>query len=259
MVTILNYLRICDNPRQDIPLAGVLLSPIVGCTDEELALLRTVYKDGLLYDSVTAFLQDDPEGLRNGVNPEQKLRLFLRAAYFVPKKRCTCRVHELITDILDVTGYGLTAKAMPDGLQRSANLGMLVEKAGEYEKTGFHGLFHFIRYIENLHKYEVELGEVIWPAQGVRAVTLMTIHKSKGLEFSIVFVSGLGKQFNLMDAKGSILVDEKFGIAADAVIPEESGVPSLKKKPTAARASRRKVKRRSCVCFMLRLPVRRRS
>lgn len=237
VVTVLNYLRVCDNPRQDIPLAGVLLSPIVGCTDEELALLRTVYKDGLLYDSVTAFLQDGsagPEEWRERLM--QKLRLFYAQLVSFRKKAVYLPVHELITDILDVTGYGLTAKAMPDGLQRAANLGMLVEKAGEYEKTGFHGLFHFIRYIENLHKYEVDYGEVNLSGAGDGAVTLMTIHKSKGLEFPIVFVSGLGKQFNLMDARDSILVDEEFGIAADAVFPERSlRVPSLKKKLTAAR------------------------
>jgi len=231
VVTMLNYLRILDNPRQDIPLLGVLRSPIVSCTDEELAVLRSEYGGGMLFDSVTAFLADEEE--RKGDPLYEKLysfaemmNAFRRRAAFVP-------VHQLIREILRDTGYGSILKAMPDGAQRSANLEMLSEKAMEYAKTSYHGLFHFVQYIENLHKYEVDYGEVNLSGAGDGAVRLMTIHKSKGLEFPVVFVSGLGKNFNYRDANEAILVDADLGIAPDAVIPERGiRVPLLKKRLT---------------------------
>ena len=241
VVTTLNYLRICDNPRQDIPLAGVLLSPIVSCTDEELAYLRSGYPKGLLYDSVQAFLD---EGRENAALPEGKKELFFKLSTFMDQlqifreRQAYTPVHQLIREILRDTGYGLIVKAMPDGAQRSANLSMLSEKAMEYENTSYHGLFHFIRYVENLHKYEVDYGEVNLSGAGDGAVQLMTIHKSKGLEFPVVFVSGLGKRFNMMDSNAQILVDSDMGIACDAVFPERGlKVPFLKKRLTRAHIS----------------------
>ena len=236
VVTMLNYLRICDNPRQDIPLAGVLLSPIVSCTDEELAYLRSTYKGNLLLDSVQAFL--DAAGKDDDLRDDkkelfEKLELFMGQLNVFRGRSAYTPVHQLIREILRDTGYGMIIKAMPDGEQRSANLSMLSEKAMDYEKTNYHGLFHFIRYIENLHKYEVDYGEVNLSGAGDGAVQLMTIHKSKGLEFPVVFVSGLGKRFNMTDANAQILVDSDMGIACDAVFPERGiRVPFLKKRLT---------------------------
>ena len=109
-------------------------------------------------------------------------------------------IHELITQILEETGYGGYASAMPGGVQRRANLEMLVEKAVEFEATSYRGLFNFIRYIEQLQKYEVDFGEVNIYGESADTVRIMSIHKSKGLEFPVVFLSGMGKSFNQMDS-----------------------------------------------------------
>ena len=126
-------------------------------------------------------------------------------------------IHELITQILDETGYGGYASAMPGGVQRRANLEMLVEKAVEFEATSYRGLFNFIRYIEQLQKYEVDFGEVNIYGESADTVRIMSIHKSKGLEFPVVFVSGLSKRFNMQDANQSLIVDMDLGVAVDYV------------------------------------------
>ena len=273
VVTLLDYLRICDNPRQDIPLAGVLRSPMVGCTNEELALLRLQQKEGLLYDCVVKLAeqgeQDDesrkadrtitvpevqmtdpslqmpkgeeadwiglPASENNGVNEQRphglhnadmlqvlrhKMRGFLDNLNDFRRRSSYTPVHELIHDILTKTGYEYYVRALPDGAQRGANLAMLSVMAREYEKTSYRGLFNFIRYIEKMQKYEIDFGEANRTDAGGGAVQIMTIHHSKGLEFPIVFVSGLGKQFNQMDSNAALLVHPELGIGVDAVLPD---------------------------------------
>lgn len=129
-------------------------------------------------------------------------------------------IHELITQILEETGYGGYASAMPGGVQRRANLEMLVEKAVEFEATSYRGLFNFIRYIEQLQKYEVDFGEVNIYGESADTVRIMSIHKSKGLEFPVVFLSGMGKSFNQMDSRAALVLHSRMGIGADAIDPE---------------------------------------
>ena len=137
-------------------------------------------------------------------------------------------VHQLILEVLARTGYGDHAKAMPNGEQRNANLNMLVEKAMEYEKTSYRGLFNFVRYIQKLQQYQVDYGEVNLSGTGESAVQIMTIHKSKGLEFPVVFAAGMGKRFNFRDMNASILIHPELGIGADAILPEKRIIaPSL--------------------------------
>lgn len=222
VVTVLNYLKICDNPLQDIPLAGVLRSPIVGCTAQEMAMIRRNEPEGLMYDSVCAYDEADELGekLKNFLNLLERIR---NMAVYTP-------VHQLILHILGVTGYGNYARAMPGGEQRYANLSMLVEKAMDYEKTSYRGLFNFVRYIEQLQKYEVDYGEVNLAGAGNKTVEIMTIHKSKGLEFPVVFVAGMGKQFNFQDMNASLLIHPELGLGADAILPEKRvTAPSLNK------------------------------
>lgn len=128
-----------------------------------------------------------------------------RRAVFTP-------VHTLIGEILRETGYGEYAAAMPAGRQRQANLDMLVEKAAAYETTSYHGVFNFIRYIEKLEKYKVDDGEVNISGEDDDTVRVMTIHASKGLEFPIVFIAGLGKQFNKRDQTGPVLLHAEMGV-----------------------------------------------
>ena len=121
--------------------------------------------------------------------------------------------------------------SLPSGEQRKANLEMLVEKAVSFESTSYKGLFHFIRYIEQLHKYDVDYGEASVLDEQSDTVRLMSIHKSKGLEFPIVFVSGMSKRFNTQDIKGSIVIHPEFGVGIDAVdVERRTKAPTLLKR-----------------------------
>ena len=150
----------------------------------------------------------------------RKLLEFLRDLEHVRDLAEFTPIHELIAYILQATGYGNYVRALPGGEQRSANLQMLIEKAMDYEKTSYRGLFNFVRYIENLQKHEVDFGEVNLSGAGDASVQIMTIHKSKGLEFPIVFLAGMGKQFNFSDIRAQLLIHPELGLGADAVFPD---------------------------------------
>ena len=220
VVTLLNYLRICDNPMQDIPLTGVLHSAIGGCSVQELAMLRSTCPDGMLYESLLAYREI--EGLEGDAAVlKVKIKQFLDLLEEMRDRAVYTPVHEMIQQILRKTGYGDYIKAVPGGIQRGANLQMLVEKAMDYEKTSYRGLFNFVRYIEKLQKYEVDFGEVNLADAGSGAVQIMTIHKSKGLEFPIVFVAGMGKQFNFQDINARFLIHPDMGFGVDVILPEK--------------------------------------
>lgn len=217
--TVLSYLQTLDNPLQDIPLAAVLRSAIGRFTDEELAKIRLAAKNEpnvSFYDCCRrymtgeAFLETPSDNLI-----VEKLYTFFDT-YENLRSRCAhTPVHQLIWELLDVTGYGEYAAALPAGQQRQANLNMLVEKAIAYESTSFRGLYHFVRYIENLQKYEVDYGEASLTGEAGDVVRIMSIHKSKGLEFPIVFVGGMGKAFNESDARSKVVMHPEWGIACD--------------------------------------------
>lgn len=124
-------------------------------------------------------------------------------------------IHELIHRMYLRTGYYDYVSAMPAGEARKANLDMLIEKASAYEKTSYKGLFHFIRYIERLKKYDTDFGEATAAGKSRQMVRIMSIHKSKGLEFPIVFLAGMGKAFNRQDVRGKLLIDADLGIGTD--------------------------------------------
>ena len=243
IVTILNYLKVCDNPLQDIPLMGVLRSPIVGCSSQELAELRIQYPKGMLYESIVEYVRAQEDAfagngdlsdtgeipVRCDIREDEKLRKlrgFLNLLERVREMAAYTPVHELILFVLKETGYGNYARALPGGEQRYANLSMLVEKAMDYEKTSYRGLFNFVRYIEQLQAYEVDYGEVNLAGAGNTAVEIMTIHKSKGLEFPVVFVAGMGKQFNFQYMNARLLLHPELGMGVDAVIPEKRIIAS---------------------------------
>lgn len=214
VVTVLNYLRICDNPRQDVPFAAVLHSPMGGCNAQELALLGN--HPGSLYERARDYAREGKDLVLR-----EKLAQFLALLRDVRGRVADTPIHQLLLYILKVTGYGNYAAALPPGDQRAANLQMLVEKAREYEDTSYRGLFHFVRYIENLQKYQVDYGEAPLAGTEEHTVRILTIHKSKGLEFPIVFVAGMGKRFNQQDANARLLLHPDLGVGADAIYPEE--------------------------------------
>lgn len=221
VVTMLDYLRICDNPLQDIPLAGVLHSPVVGCTSQEMGLLRARYKEGMLFDAVCAWVNEECTENEEEAVLFEKLSVFLSLLTKVRDMAEYTPVHQLIVYVLEKTGYGNYAAALPGGEQRRANLSMLIEKAMDYEKTSYRGLFNFVRYIEKLQKFQVDYGEVNLSGAGEGSVQIMTIHKSKGLEFPIVFAAGMGKQFNFSDINAGLLIHPELGIGTDAILPEK--------------------------------------
>ena len=222
VVTLLNYLRVCDNPLQDIPLTGVLHSPIVGCTVQELAILKSRCPERMLYESLCAYCEAEREILTEEEKClQEKLCGFRKQLEEMRNLSAYTPVHELILRILAKTGYADYVKAVPGGAQRGANLHMLVEKAMDYEKTSYRGLFNFVRYIEKLQKYEVDFGEVNLADAGSGAVQIMTIHKSKGLEFPVVFAAGMGKQFNFQDINSRFLIHPDMGFGVDVILPEK--------------------------------------
>ena len=134
------------------------------------------------------------------------------------------------TRVYRESGYYDYVSAMPAGETRRANLDMLVEKAAAYESTSYKGLFHFVRYIEKLKKFDTDFGEASVAGEQDNTVRIMSIHKSKGLEFPVVFLAGLGKRFNKQDAYGQILLDADLGAAADFLDLElRVKAPTLKK------------------------------
>ncbi len=210
VTAVLDYLRVLDNPLQDIPLTAVLFSPMGGFTASELARIRT-FGSGSFSRLAREYAESgDHTGLRDRLSA-----FFARIDCFREKIPYT-PVNALIREILEVTGFGVYAAAMPGGEQRAANLEMLVDKARSFEKKGDKGLFLFIRYIEQMQKTGVDFGEAGICSGGTDAVPVISVHKSKGLEYPVVFLAGCGKQFNKTDLNAPVLLHYDHGIGIDA-------------------------------------------
>ena len=243
--TILAMLSVIDNPKQDIPLAAVLHSPMFHFTDEELCSLK------LAYGSLTEALCMSAEAISDGnfssenqcsgntrsetisgenlcsekENPLQVQPPLDQALFKKWKDFCTkleryrklsrnLRVHELLTLLYEETSYYLYASALPMGEKRRANLDQLIEDALQFEKGSFSGLFNFIRYIEKAKQKEYDEGEANIYSEKDDLLRIMSIHQSKGLQFKVVFLSSLQKNFNKQDLRESILLDEELGMAS---------------------------------------------
>ena len=226
IMTILNMLKIIDNPRQDIPFTGVLYSKIGGLTTDELAQIRLMDKNETMYKACQIYTREGSnEELRN------KLTVFMDMLHNLRDMIRYTPIHELIQKILDITGYSYYVMAMPGGDRRKANIDMLVSLAVGFEKGSYSSLFHFIRYVEKLQKYDVDYGEATVSGEQENTVRIMSIHKSKGLEFPVVFVGGLSKQFNMQDQRSKILFDVDYGVGPDYIdIDKRTKVQTLLKK-----------------------------
>lgn len=216
--TMLDFLRIIDNPRQDIPLVAVLRSCLFGITDEELAYLGTVRGTVNYWDAVCQLVT----GTEQLQIPEEMFgRLRANLSRFMDRlKRYQelakiVSVYELLHKIYHEMGYYSIMSAMPAGEKRAANLDILLQQAVEFADNGHRGIFEFCRYIESLRKSDIDFGEASIYGENTNAVQIMSIHKSKGLEFPVVFVAGMGKQFNLMDCNRSVIMDMDYGIGAE--------------------------------------------
>ena len=240
--TILNMLRVLDNPLQDVALFGTMKSPLYGFTEEEIAIIRavTMERKSKLFDFVKAYVDGDitplleepeqdeasnqqksitAEGVQFDPALQQKCADFLESIAHFRKLIAYTPIRELIRTILQETGYRNFVSAMLDGQQRVANVDFLIEQAAAFEQTSYYGLFHFIRYMEEISEQDVDLGEVNILDENADVVRIMTIHKSKGLEFPICFVAGIAKQYNQMDSRKNILLDVDLGIGTDYIDP----------------------------------------
>lgn len=222
---MMDYLRVLDNFRQDLPLTAVLKSPFGKCTNEELALIRTIYPDKPFYEAVL-----NVAGIETGLEVEEKeipenLRRKIKAIFTqlqdFRRRISYTAIHDLLWEIMEETGYREEIAAMPGGEQRAANLALLIVKAKAFEATSYKGLFHFVRYVEQMKEYDIDYGEADILGEATNAVRVMSIHKSKGLEFPVVIVAGMGKGFNMQDMTGELVVHPELGVGIRAVDIEQ--------------------------------------
>ena len=275
---LLQVLRVLDNPRQDIPLFGMMKSVFGGFTEEEIALIRSRRRDCTLYEAAAEYGTVQPvrelvfpeeagrgepellaaeypgrqsgepgeeaawsehsadgakhsaDGAKHSADGAEEMQppkdsLCEKTARFLTMleeyRRCTVYmpVRELLTKLVTDFDYLNYVTALPAGGKRRANVEMLFTRASEFEKTSYFGLFHFIRYMEQLEKYDVDYGEAELLDENADVVRIMSIHRSKGLEFPVTFVCGLSKRFNMQDANQSLILDMDFGLATDYVDP----------------------------------------
>lgn len=207
---LLSLLQIIDNPEQDLPMAAVLHSGLVGLDANELGALRLT-GDGSLWSVMPLYAERAQD--------EQLLQFIAH----IERWRTLSRRHgvaDLLWDIYEILDYVNYVGAMPNGLVRRANVMALYERAKGFESSGFRGLFRFLRFVESLRdsNQDMAVANVVTEADDV--VRLMTIHKSKGLEFPVVFLSGVQKKFNTMDFNSPLLVDKNGGIGLKGYYPD---------------------------------------
>ncbi|MBR5467700.1 MAG: helicase-exonuclease AddAB subunit AddA, partial [Firmicutes bacterium] len=209
---VVSLLKVIDNSYQDIPVIAVLKSYIYGVTDNELAEIKISF-------SRDNFIENVYEYAENGENEEikSKLNAFINDTESWKKISPFITVRELLWRIYTETGYYDYTGALPDGSIKQANLNLLLERAETVSQAGVKSLFDFINYIEKIEKNAIETGEAKILNENENVVRIMTIHKSKGLEFPFVFVSGLGRKFNLSDIQENYIIHNKTGIACDCV------------------------------------------
>jgi ATP-dependent helicase/nuclease subunit A len=208
--TMLSLLQIIDNPRQDIPLAAVLRSPLVGLSGSDLVDIRLAAPAESYYDALLV-AKEQTGGLAD------KLQAFQNELLRWREQARRSSLTDLIWQIYRDTGYYTLVGATPGGAQRQANLRALHDRARQYEQTSFRGLFRFLRFIERLQSEQNDLGTARALGENEDVVRIMSVHKSKGLEFPVVFVGGLGNKFNLQDLSRDLLIHKELGLGPLAV------------------------------------------
>ncbi|CAM3787479.1 helicase-exonuclease AddAB subunit AddA [Aeromicrobium ponti] len=223
---MMSLLKVIDNPYQDIPIASVLRSPILGLTEEELAQIRIHNKRGSFYEALISFCRIEPN-LETGELYEKVRPFFDQLKEWRVMARQSS-LSDLIWHLYRKTRFYDFVGGMPGGKQRQANLRALYDRARQYEATSFRGLFRFLRFIERMRDRGDDLGAARALGEQEDVVRLMTIHSSKGLEFPFVFIAGLARNFNTMDLKKPYMLDKEFGFAAKYVNAEKRiSYPSL--------------------------------
>lgn len=218
--TILALLKVLCNPLCDIPLISVMRSPIASFTDDELATIRC-FKKGNFYSAVK-------EAANTDAGDEETLALSQKCAGFcrnLTRWREYARYlssDKLLWQLYEETDFYAFCGALPEGQEAQANLRLLFERAKQYEASGFEGLFNFVRYMEHVEQKDTDLSSAKLIGESHNVVRIMTIHKSKGLEFPVVFITGGGKRFNKSSKDARILLHKDLGIAPE-LVDEEGG------------------------------------
>ena len=222
--TIMSLLKVIDNPMQDIPLIAVLRSPIMSFSAEDLTNIRLVDKDKYFYENIISISNEEFDCEKELI---EKCNIFLERLNVWRKKSIYTPIDEFIWYLYTDTAYYGYVGAMPNGVLRQANLRILFQRAKQYEQTSFKGLFNFIN---KLRKSSGDMGSAKVLGENEDVVRIMSIHKSKGLEFPVVFVCGSGKQFNLMDLNNNILYHEELGFGPELVdLDKRVSYPTLPK------------------------------
>ncbi|MDR0136361.1 helicase-exonuclease AddAB subunit AddA [Metabacillus idriensis] len=233
---MMSLLKVIDNPYQDVPLASVLRSPVVGLNTNELAIIRTYSKKGTYFEALKVFLS---EASREDAALSRRLQSFYDQLQTWRELARMGSVSELIWQLYRDTKFFNYVGGMPGGKQRQANLRALYDRARQYEATTFRGLFRFLRFIERMQERGDDLGAARALGEQEDVVRLMTIHSSKGLEFPVVFVAGLARQFNMMDMNKKYLLDKELGFATKLIQPSlRISYPTL---PLAAMKKKMKI------------------
>ena len=211
---MINLLRLIDNIRQDIPLLSIMRSPIGKFTTEDLIKIRVKSPKISFIDALYIYKNNESDEL------SEKINTFINLIEKYKKDSRYAKLNDLIWQILMETDYYYFVGALPNGKIRQANLRLLTDKAYEYEKTSMTGLYNFLKYIEKLKLSNSDEATAKILGENDNVVRLMTIHKSKGLEFQVVLLCGLNKKFNMMDVSKNILKHKTYGIAPKYINPQ---------------------------------------
>lgn len=217
--TIISLLKVIDNPMQDVPMISLLRSPIMGFSAEELSDLRLVNKENYFYENIKYVIEGSYENESITYSKEliEKCKYVMECIDRWRKRSIYMAIDEFIWYLYMDTAYYGYVGAMPNGVLRQANLKILFQRAKQFEKTSFKGLFNFINFINKLTKSSGDMGSAKILGENEDVVRIMSIHKSKGLEFPVVFLCGTGKNFNLMDLNKNMLYHDELGFGPDFV------------------------------------------
>ncbi|MGM8366095.1 helicase-exonuclease AddAB subunit AddA [Virgibacillus sp. W0181] len=210
---MLSFLKIIDNPRQDIPMVSVLRSPIIGLNEDELASIRLADRSSSYFDALEQYNKQNTDSI------SVKIDRFLEQLTAFRSAARQGALSELIWQIYRTTGFYDFVGGMPGGRQRQANLRALYDRARGYEKTSLRGLFRFLRFVERMEERGDDLGSARALSEQEDVVRIMTVHKSKGLEFPVVILGGMDREFNMQDLKQSYLLDKDYGFASKYIDP----------------------------------------
>ncbi|NLK86233.1 MAG: UvrD-helicase domain-containing protein [Clostridiaceae bacterium] len=231
--TMLALLQIIDNPLQDIPMLAVLRSPIGEFSTDELADIRLADRSATIYEAMVMLAdtgENKLEKIQSTGTVVAKTRKFIDDLQRWRDISQYTPTDELVWQLLLETGYYSYAGILPGGIERQANLRMLFERARQYEETSYKGLFNFINFINRLRSGGGDMGSAKILGENDNVVRIMSIHKSKGLEFPIVIAAGCGKKFNMQDLNSSILLHQDLGFGPDIVdLDKRTITPSLPK------------------------------